>query len=151
MDDRIKEYCGLFGVYGHKAAARLTYLGLYALQHRGEESAGIATFDGTKTCFHKGMGLVADVFNEQRLDELKGEVAVGHVRYSTTGFFSLGFTLSFHLRSTTSYTGHRQASTAWRETSTVLLGSHCHPSWQGDNTLMKLGPGVAMAFCTLVT
>jgi len=89
MDDKIKEYCGLFGVYGHKAAARLTYLGLYALQHRGEESAGIASFDGEVTHIHKGMGLVPDVFNEERLDALKGEVAIGHVRYSTTGSTTL--------------------------------------------------------------
>jgi amidophosphoribosyltransferase len=89
MDDKINEYCGLFGVYGHKDAARLTYLGLYALQHRGEESAGIATYDGEATHAHKGMGLVADVFNEETLGSLKGHVAIGHVRYSTTGSTTL--------------------------------------------------------------
>lgn len=81
-----KEYCGLFGVYGHKEAARMTYFGLYALQHRGQESAGIVTWDGDKIREQKGMGLVADVFNERHLGkELKGEIAMGHIRYSTTG------------------------------------------------------------------
>lgn len=85
----IKEYCGLFGVYGHKEAARLTYLGLYALQHRGEESAGIASFDGENLYSHKGMGLVSDVFDEERVNRLKGHLAIGHVRYSTTGSTTL--------------------------------------------------------------
>jgi amidophosphoribosyltransferase len=81
-----KEYCGLFGIYGSKEAARMTYFGLYALQHRGQESAGIVTWDGEKIREQKGMGLVADVFNERHLaKELKGQVAMGHIRYSTTG------------------------------------------------------------------
>jgi amidophosphoribosyltransferase len=77
--------CGVFGVFGHKDAARLTYLGLYALQHRGEESAGIASFDGKRLNYLKGMGLVSDVFNEANIKHLKGYIAVGHNRYSTTG------------------------------------------------------------------
>lgn len=77
--------CGIFGIYGHKDAARLTYLGLYALQHRGEESAGIVAYDGKKVSTHKGMGLVGDVFDERSIKSLRGELAVGHVRYSTTG------------------------------------------------------------------
>ncbi len=81
----IKEYCGLFGVFGHPEAAKLTYLGLYALQHRGEESAGITTSDSEKLYSYKGMGLVGEVFNEEKLSELKGNIAIGHVRYSTTG------------------------------------------------------------------
>lgn len=81
----MKEYCGLVGIYGHKDASRLAYLGLYALQHRGEESAGIVTFDKKKVYQHKGMGLVGDVFREENLKKLKGHVAIGHVRYSTTG------------------------------------------------------------------
>lgn len=89
MDDRIKENCGLFGVYGHKEAAKLTFLGLYALQHRGEESAGIATFDGNSVYSHKGMGWVCDVFDEEKVGKLKGHVAIGHVRYSTTGSTTL--------------------------------------------------------------
>lgn len=77
--------CGIFGVTGHKEAARLTYLGLYALQHRGEESAGIFTYDGKKVRHHKGMGLVGEVFDEEAIRSLRGGLAVGHVRYSTTG------------------------------------------------------------------
>jgi len=77
--------CGIFGVIGHKDAARLTYLGLYALQHRGEESAGIVTFDGKNVTQHKGLGLVGDVFDERIIRSLHGDLAVGHVRYSTTG------------------------------------------------------------------
>jgi len=81
-----KEYCGLFGIYGNKEAARMTYFGLYAQQHRGQESAGIVTWDGDTIREQKGMGLVADVFNERHLGkELKGDIAMGHIRYSTTG------------------------------------------------------------------
>ena len=81
----MKEYCGVVGIHGHKDAARLAYLALYALQHRGEESAGIASYDYKKVHLHKGMGLVGTVFNEDALKKLKGPVAIGHVRYSTTG------------------------------------------------------------------
>lgn len=81
-----KEYCGLFGVYGHTEAARMTYFGLYAMQHRGQESAGIVTWDGNKIREQRGMGLVADVFNERHIGkELKGGIGMGHIRYSTTG------------------------------------------------------------------
>ncbi len=82
----IKEACGIFGVWGHPEAARLTYFGLYALQHRGQESAGIVTWDGRGLREQRGMGVVADVFEEKHLGhQLKGQVAMGHVRYSTTG------------------------------------------------------------------
>ncbi|MBI4763841.1 MAG: amidophosphoribosyltransferase [Deltaproteobacteria bacterium] len=85
-DDRpLKEECGIFGIFGHPEASKLTYFGLYALQHRGEESAGIVISDGTQVCEQRGMGLVADVFDEQSLAALKGNLAIGHVRYSTTG------------------------------------------------------------------
>jgi amidophosphoribosyltransferase len=80
-----KHYCGVFGVYGHPNAAELTYYGLYALQHRGQESAGIVTCDDGEPKTHKGMGLVADVFDNNTLKALSGNSAVGHVRYSTTG------------------------------------------------------------------
>lgn len=80
-----KEACGLFAIYGHPEAARMTYFGLYALQHRGQESAGIVSFDGQKMFEHKGMGLVPDVFKEENLRQLPGDIALGHVRYSTTG------------------------------------------------------------------
>ena len=82
---RPKEECGIFAVYGHEDAAKLTYFGLYALQHRGQESAGIVTSDGKQVLEHKAMGLVPEIFNEAVLDSLKGHIALGHVRYSTTG------------------------------------------------------------------
>jgi len=84
-EPELKHSCGLFGVYNNKEAARLCYLGLFSLQHRGEESAGIVTFDGKRLRSHKAMGLVGDVFNEKVLKTLKGETSIGHVRYSTTG------------------------------------------------------------------
>lgn len=79
------DMCGIFGISGHKDAARLTYLGLYALQHRGEESAGIVTYNGKKVRSHNGMGLVGNVLDNRILKSLRGDVALGHVRYSTTG------------------------------------------------------------------
>jgi amidophosphoribosyltransferase len=81
----LKEECGIFGVWNHPDAARLTYLGLYSLQHRGQESAGIAVSDGLKLYSYKQMGLVNDVFNEHILSMLHGKHAIGHVRYSTYG------------------------------------------------------------------
>ncbi|MBW1999961.1 MAG: class II glutamine amidotransferase, partial [Deltaproteobacteria bacterium] len=83
--DRPKEACGIFAVYDHVEAAKLTYFGLYALQHRGQESAGIVVSDGKVVDEHKAMGLVPDIFDEEILDRLKGHIALGHVRYSTTG------------------------------------------------------------------
>ncbi len=80
-----KDECGVFGVFGHSEAANLAYLGLYALQHRGQESAGIASTDGSVITFHKEMGQVADIFSEDILARLPGDCAIGHVRYSTTG------------------------------------------------------------------
>ncbi len=83
--DKFRDACGVFGIHGHPEAANLTYLGLYALQHRGQESAGIACSDGKVIHLEKAMGLVADVFTEARLRKLPGRTAIGHVRYSTTG------------------------------------------------------------------
>jgi len=80
-----KHYCGVFGVFGHPNAAELTYYGLYALQHRGQESAGIVTSDGKQFREFKGMGLVSQIFNGEILHDLVGTMAVGHTRYSTTG------------------------------------------------------------------
>ncbi len=77
--------CGIFGIINHKDAAQLTYLGLYALQHRGEESAGIVAGAGKKIRSYKAMGLVSDVFDAPIIKSLKGNMAIGHVRYSTTG------------------------------------------------------------------
>jgi amidophosphoribosyltransferase len=84
-DDRFHDKCGLFGILGHPEAAHLTYLGLYALQHRGQESAGIVASDGLRLRVEKGMGLVNDIFEDGRLDTLMGDKAMGHVRYSTAG------------------------------------------------------------------
>jgi amidophosphoribosyltransferase len=81
--------CGVFGIWNHPQASRLTYLGLYAIQHRGQESAGIVTLDGQTQHVRKGLGLVSEVFDEAALDLLPGRAAIGHVRYSTTGMNSL--------------------------------------------------------------
>ena len=81
----IHEECGVFGIFGHPEAANLTYLGLYALQHRGQEGAGICSSDGRQLYLEKSMGLVADVFSEKRLRRLPGYIAIGHNRYSTAG------------------------------------------------------------------
>jgi amidophosphoribosyltransferase len=85
----IHEECGVFGVFGHPEASNLTYLGLYALQHRGQEGAGICSSDGKTLHLEKAMGLVADIFYEKRLKRLPGSSAIGHNRYSTTGGSSL--------------------------------------------------------------
>src|SRR6266536_1309668 len=84
-DDRFHDRCGLFGIFGHPEAAHLAYLGLYALQHRGQESAGIVASDGERLRVEKGMGLVNDVFTDAKLQALGGDRAIGHVRYSTAG------------------------------------------------------------------
>ena len=81
----LREECGVFGIFNHQEAARITYLGLYALQHRGQESAGIVVSDGKHLTGHRGMGLVPDVFQGEQLEELDGAIGIGHVRYSTTG------------------------------------------------------------------
>ncbi len=85
MLDKLHEECGVVGVYGHPEAANLVYLGLYALQHRGQESAGIVASDHSKMHIELGMGLVADVFNTERILKLPGPLAIGHNRYSTAG------------------------------------------------------------------
>jgi amidophosphoribosyltransferase len=85
ISDRPREACGIFGIYGNPEAVRMTYFGLYALQHRGQESAGIAVVAEKGIRVHKGMGLVSEAFTHHNLNELKGNMAVGHVRYSTTG------------------------------------------------------------------
>jgi amidophosphoribosyltransferase len=84
--DRLREECGVFGIYGHADAAALTALGLHALQHRGQEATGIVSFDGKRFHSERRLGLVGDAFSEASvIDELKGRQAIGHVRYSTTG------------------------------------------------------------------
>src|SRR5215831_6161853 len=85
MLDKFHDECGVFGIFGHPEAANLTYLGLYALQHRGQESAGIATSDGREIRCYKSMGHVADIFTPEQIARLPGALAIGHTRYSTAG------------------------------------------------------------------
>ena len=85
MFDKFHDECGVFAIYGHPEASKLTYLGLYALQHRGQESAGICTSDGDGVHCEKSMGHVAEIFTPQVLETLPGELAIGHTRYSTAG------------------------------------------------------------------
>jgi amidophosphoribosyltransferase len=85
IDDKFHDECGVFGIYNHPEAAHLAYLGLYAQQHRGQESAGIVSSTGRKIYHHKGMGQVADIFTESVLKRLRGRLAIGHTRYSTAG------------------------------------------------------------------
>src|SRR4051812_35014153 len=83
--DKLHEECGVFAIHGHPEAANLTYLGLYALQHRGQESAGIATSDRREIRCYKEMGHVADIFTPEAVGRLPGDLAIGHTRYSTAG------------------------------------------------------------------
>ncbi len=83
--NRPKHECGVCGVFGHEDSAKFTYFGLYALQHRGQESSGIVTSNGKNVYVHKDMGLVPEVFSESTLQKLQGHISIGHVRYSTTG------------------------------------------------------------------
>src|SRR5258708_20250312 len=85
MQEYPKHYCGVFGVFGHPNAAELTYYGLYALQHRGQESAGIVTCDGKQFRVHRGMGLVPQIFDGEILHALVGSMAVRPTPYSPTG------------------------------------------------------------------
>lgn len=95
QDTKPTHECGICGIFGHEDAAKLTYFGLYALQHRGQESAGITAGDGSKMTLHKDMGLVPEVFTETNLQRLSGHLAMGHVRYSTTGESSITNTQPF--------------------------------------------------------
>ena len=85
LDEKPREACGIFAISEHPDVARITYFGLYALQHRGQESAGIAVANDQMIQSHRGMGLVPDVFDAAHLEQLAGHNAIGHVRYSTTG------------------------------------------------------------------
>lgn len=85
MFDKFREECGVFGIYGHREASKLAYLGLYALQHRGQESAGIASADGIRVRALREMGYVNEIFDEAALADLPGHIAIGHTRYSTAG------------------------------------------------------------------
>ena len=88
-DDHFHDHCGVFGIFGHPEAAKMAYLGLYALQHRGQESAGIASTDGANVHVHKSLGHVQEIFTPDVIAQLPGEVAIGHTRYSTAGDTSL--------------------------------------------------------------
>ena len=83
--DKLKEECGIFGIFGHEDASTLTQLGLFALQHRGQEACGIVSSDGEEMYQHREIGLVADVLNPRVLETLPGTSAIGHTRYSTAG------------------------------------------------------------------
>lgn len=98
MFDKFREECGVFGIYGHEDAGRLAYLGLYALQHRGQESAGIVSSNGEKLFAERGMGQVNDVFTETVLGRLPGKLAIGHVRYSTAGKVSINEAQPFSVK-----------------------------------------------------
>ena len=104
-EDHPREACGIFGVYGHPEAAKLCYFGLYALQHRGQESAGICAVENGMLNEHRDMGLVSDVFGRDQFEQLPGSSAIGHVRYSTTGSSVLANAQPFVVR-------HRQKSYA---------------------------------------
>ena len=98
-DDRFHDECGVFGIYGHAEAANLTYLGLHALQHRGQESAGIVSSNGERLIEEKGMGQVGRIFKRRQLQRLKGRLAIGHVRYSTAGKSNLVHAQPFRIDS----------------------------------------------------
>jgi amidophosphoribosyltransferase len=90
--DTLREECGVFGIFGHPEAAAITALGLHALQHRGQEAAGIVSFDGTRFHSERRLGLVGDTFSRREvIERLPGNAAIGHVRYSTTGATSSRF------------------------------------------------------------
>lgn len=89
MLDKLKEECGVFGIFNHEDAARLTYLGIYALQHRGQESAGMVSADSERLYACRGMGYVSEIFREEQLAALPGNACIGHVRYSTAGSVSI--------------------------------------------------------------
>jgi amidophosphoribosyltransferase len=89
QQDKFRDECGVFGIHGHPDAARLTYLGLYALQHRGQESCGIVSSHNEELRQERAMGYVADAFDQTTLDRLTGASAIGHVRYSTAGDVSI--------------------------------------------------------------
>ena len=88
-DDKLREECGVFGIYGHAEATRMTYLGMYALQHRGQESCGLVSSNGERLLSERKMGYVSEAFDQASLDRLAGTSAIGHVRYSTAGDVSI--------------------------------------------------------------
>ena len=163
-----KHYCGVFGVYGHPNAAELTYYGLYALQHRGQESAGIVSCDGKQFHEHKGMGLVPQVFKGKVLHELIGEMAIGHARYSTTGSSHIGnaqpLTVDcFRGRIAIAHNGNLTNASQLREEleergsifqttvdSEIVLHWLAQPTQNGENTLVTAVRKLQGAFSLLI-
>ena len=163
-----KHYCGVFGVYGHPNAAELTYYGLYALQHRGQESAGIVSCDGTHFFQHKGMGLVPQIFKGKVLHELVGEMAIGHTRYSTTGSSNIGNAQPLTVdcsrgRSAIAHNGNLTNAAALRleleergsifqttVDSEIVLHWLAQPTQNGENTLVSTIRKLEGAFSLLI-
>ena len=163
-----KHYCGVFGVHGHPNAAELTYYGLYALQHRGQESAGIVSCDGKLFRQHKGMGLVPQVFKGEELHGLIGNMAIGHTRYSTTGSSHIGNAQPLTVdcsrgQIAIAHNGNRTNAAALREEleergsifqttvdSEIVLHWLAQPTQNGDNTLVSTIRKLEGAYSLLV-
>ena len=128
--DKPREACGIFGICDHKEASKMTYFGLYALQHRGQESAGIAVARDQKILQHKGMGLVPDVFSLRHLDQLGGGSAVGHVRYSTTGSSILSNAQPFVVR-------HRKRSYAVAHNGNLVNAYHLKNELEASGSIFQ--------------
>jgi amidophosphoribosyltransferase len=125
-----REECGIVGVWGHPEASNLAYLALYALQHRGQESAGVVSTDGSSLWVHKGMGLVSDVFDQQVLARLRGSGAIGHVRYSTTG--------ATHLRNAQPFVvGHRGGGLAIAHNGNLVNAHLLREELEGRGSLFQ--------------
>ncbi|MFT5169728.1 MAG: amidophosphoribosyltransferase, partial [Candidatus Omnitrophota bacterium] len=122
--------CGIIGVSNHADAANIVYSGLYALQHRGEEAAGISSFDGSNLHTVKSAGLVADVFDDRSMAELKGKTAIGHCRYSTTGSSSLKNIQPFYVR-------HRGKSIAIAHNGNLTNTEDLHKKLEDDGALFQ--------------
>ena len=163
-----KHYCGVFGVHGHPNAAELTYYGLYALQHRGQESAGIVSCDGKLCRQHKGMGLVPQVFKGEELHGLIGNMAIGHTRYSTTGSSHIGNAQPLTVdcsrgQIAIAHNGNLTNAAALREEleergsifqttvdSEIVLHWLAQPTQNGDNTLVSTIRKLEGAYSLLV-
>ncbi len=124
MFDKFHEECGVVAIYGHPEASKLAYLGLYALQHRGQESAGISTSDGTEIHCHKSMGHVADIFTTAGARGTAGRLAIGHTRYSTAGDTVLLNAQPFSVPAT-------KAASRSPTTATSPTPPNCARSWNG--------------------
>lgn len=163
-----KHYCGVFGVHGHPNAAELTYYGLYALQHRGQESAGIVSCDGKLFRQHKGMGLVPQVFKGEELHGLIGNMTIGHTRYSTTGSSHIGNAQPLTVdcsrgQIAIAHNGNLTNAAALREEleergsifqttvdSEIVLHWLAQPTQNGDNTLVSTIRKLEGAYSLLV-